>query len=144
MDTAGKHASHPICPSLAHHKKGDPMMLSKPDQTPPRLEKKTTLERNTGRDMIWNFPRNIGTKNRIESGKGSVGRVLLFSFQSSILLSQRFQNNGFLCLSLTELRICVKTWSRDFSSLCCGQHIAPSLRIARLLLCVYMPYDVVR
>jgi len=132
--------------SCAFTKKGHPWCYQKPDQNSSQTRKNHTRE-TTKRDMIWNFPRNIGTKNRIESGKGSVGREcsLLFFFFSIIdIASQRFQNNGFLCPSLTELRICVKTWSRDFSSLCCGQRIAPSLRVARLLLCVYMPYDVVR
>jgi len=148
MNTAGKRTSHPICPGLAHsQKKGTPMMLSKPDQTPPRLER-TTLEKKYKERHDLEFP----SKHRyIESNRirKRVLWVVCVLFAAFFLFNHRYcfpevPKQWLLCLSLTELRICVKTWLSYFSSLCCGQRIAPSLRVARLLLCIYMPYDVVR
>ena len=90
MNTAGKRASHPICPGLAHsQKKGTPMMLSKPDQTPPRLER-TTLEKKYKERHDLEFPskHRYIESNRIRKRVLWVVCVLFaaFSFQSSILL----------------------------------------------------------
>jgi len=81
----------PLSTSLKHTK--DPMMISKPDRTPSDKTKHS-----------WHSKEeNIDTKNRIKGG-------LVVSF----FRRHCFRGSKIRLRSLTELRICVKTWPREF------------------------------
>jgi len=114
---AGTAAS--VCPSLDSR----PLCYRNPIELhPDKHEPKSTL---------WHSQRrNIGTKNRM--------RDLHRSVFSSILLL-RFQK-GFL--SLTKLRICVKTWLRE-SYHSVAQSMASSLSVAWFLVRIYVPHHVI-
>jgi hypothetical protein len=82
-------------------------MLSKPDQTPPRLER-TTLEKKYKERHDLEFPskHRYIESNRIRKRVLWVVCVLFAAFFFSIIdiASQRFQNNGFFVfLSLNSV-----------------------------------------
>jgi hypothetical protein len=154
-DQRASHLFHSICPILAHHthRKRTPMQLLyrnlsnsvrtiKKRGTPTHSREKKEKEREP---WFLELPNKISVQ-RMEFETGKWWSWVSLSLPVIDIASQGSTNNGFLSFltfSLTELRICVKTWSRDFRVSVAEQRIAPSLRVARLLLCIYMPYDVV-